>query len=118
MKRTYIKHTSRKKARQLVEERALKQTLLFLSDGKCELPECNEPASTKHEIIERSSCGSPTDPFNCFLICMNHHEIQHRRRKGRRYTDDELQRWLIPRRIQQGLADSSLHLREHEDFNL
>ena len=112
MKRSYIKRISRKKARQLEEERALKNQLLLYSGSKCELPHCNNPAAHKHEIIERSSCGDPTDPFNCILLCLSCHSIQHRTKEGRRYTDEELFRHIIPRRIAQGFQNT----REHDNW--
>lgn len=109
--------------KQLVKERELKNQLMLHSGSRCELPGCNNQATDKHEIIERSQCGDPTNPFNCVLLCRLHHQIQTDRLVG--YINDEaFLKWLILRRIKQGFrpedygcgGGSDNLMREHDSI--
>ena len=78
MKRTRIKPISKKKAKQMRQERILEQEMLVQSGGLCN--ECHQPPDfrglSKHEIVSRAQGGDPTDRENCDLLCGRCHSAK------------------------------------------
>ena len=102
MKRSYIKKMSKGKAKEMREERKLETKLLSFGGG-CEWPYgCTELACDKHQIVERSQGGSPTNPFNCPLLCLYHHNTQHRLTEAKRIEDEPFLLYIGKKRIKQG----------------
>jgi len=72
LKKTPLKHMSKKMQKQRREEYKLSLKLAELSGNRCEI--CGKPPDFrgihKHEIIRRGQQGDELDPLNTLLICL------------------------------------------------
>ena len=88
LKKTPMKHTSKKMAKQRKQEDKLSLKLAELSGNRCEI--CGKNYNLhKHEIIKRSHQGDETDPMNCLLLCMNCHDHRKYPKSGTPLSIDE-----------------------------
>lgn len=78
MKQTPINKISKKKQRQMRQERLLELELCEKYGYCCHY--CGKTSLiVKHEIVFRSHGGDPTDPENCIILCRECHNKAHRR---------------------------------------
>jgi hypothetical protein len=73
LKKTPLKHQSKKMIKQRKAETELSLKLAELSGNSCEI--CGKTYNLhKHEIIKRSHQGDELDPMNCLLLCLTCHD--------------------------------------------
>lgn len=77
MRKTNLKPISKKRRAQMKTENSVKQEIWEKGNGLCELCEIYPIAGKGHEIIFRSHCGDPTDPFNIIQLCLGCHRQEH-----------------------------------------
>lgn len=76
MKRTPLRHRSKKTQRVYVERRKVVASRLE-AFPICEVPWCTHPSEDVHEPLTRARGGSITDPDNIRAVCRMHHDLIH-----------------------------------------
>lgn len=75
-----IKRCSSKRLRQLELESQLTEKIFIKQGCKCADCKATEPdwrGWVKHEVVFRSSCGSPLEEENCVVLCGRCHSKRH-----------------------------------------
>jgi len=107
MKQSKLRPVSTKRAAQNKIERAIKKQIYDLGNGLCEFCQLMTIADRGHEIIKRSHCGSPVDPFNIIQLCLYCHKREHGEYENDPPKGDALLAFVRPLRIEQGFRASS-----------
>jgi hypothetical protein len=93
LKRTPLKHMSKKMIKQRKSEDKLSLKLAELSGNCCEICKVFKPVFGlhKHEIIKRSHQGNEVDPMNCLLLCNSCHNHRKYPKSGTPLSIEEQQ---------------------------